>query len=171
MSKASLLTYLINCFQSSSRASPLEALDQNWASFGPVKALAMWWHLPGRSFSSAMKVDNVPVLGKPQMLGLTPLIILLFLFVTCSHNNKLHILMAFLHWRQISWSAHVFWKLLNGALCSQCNVSFARKPSKTNTEYTKHNVLCNLSIYFILHTLPVNPVNVHEVYIRLNWLC
>ena len=30
--------------------------------------LAIWWHFPGRSISSAVKVDNVPVRGKPGAL-------------------------------------------------------------------------------------------------------
>ena len=60
-----LYTYFKKFFQSSSVRSPLEALVQNCPSFFPVIALAMWWHFPGRIFSRAMKVENVPVLGRP----------------------------------------------------------------------------------------------------------
>ena len=61
----------MNSRQSWSPVSPLAALLQNSLSRLPSKARTMWWHRPGSSASSAVKVDIVPVRGSPVTLNLS----------------------------------------------------------------------------------------------------
>ena len=63
--------HLMNSRQSWSPVSPLAALLQNPRSRRPSKARTMWWHRPGSSTSSAVKVDIVPVRGSPATLELS----------------------------------------------------------------------------------------------------
>ena len=91
----------MNSFQSSSINSPLAALVQKAGSFFPSKALNMWWHLPGRIFSRAVKVENVPVLGKPEHQTLQTWLTSSNL-LTCSDQNIFHILIhLLLGWGEI----------------------------------------------------------------------
>ena len=61
----------MNSRQSWSPVSPLAALLQNSRSRLPSKARTMWWHRPGSSASSAVKVDIVPVRGSPDTLEMS----------------------------------------------------------------------------------------------------
>ena len=107
----------MNSFQSSSINSPLAALVQKAGSFFPSKALNMWWHLPGRIFSRAVKVENVPVLGRPQHQTLQTWLTTINL-LTCSDQNIFHIFIhLLLRWSKVHVNRYTINLLLPNCRC------------------------------------------------------